>query len=159
MKGRSMEKGGFFPIFLDLRDKVVVFVGAGRIATRRVKAMEGFAGRIVVVAPEATDEIAGLAEEGSIEWRRQEFSPDALEGAALVLACTGDHGLNDEIYALCRERGILANACSDHTKCDFHYPGVVRKGNFTVGVNASGKDHAAARELRERIEALLDEME
>ncbi|MCD8336444.1 MAG: bifunctional precorrin-2 dehydrogenase/sirohydrochlorin ferrochelatase [Lachnospiraceae bacterium] len=40
----------YFPLFLDLSQKEVLVVGAGRIASRRIRALCGFAGRITVVA-------------------------------------------------------------------------------------------------------------
>ena len=150
----------FFPIFLDLSDRRIVFVGGGRIATRRIKAIAPFAPQLVVVSPDVTDDIRALADAGEISWRKSTWSPDvayALDNDDIVLACTDDAALNESIWEQCRAAGVLVNICSDHTKCDFYFPGIVRQGNVTVAVNASGRDHAQARELRERIQALLDE--
>ena len=150
----------FFPIFLDLSERRVVFVGGGRIATRRVKAIVPFAPQVVVVSPSVSDEIRALVDAGEVTWRQSEWTPDvayALDGDDVVLACTDDAALNESIQRQCREAGVLVNICSDHAKCDFYFPGIVRRGNVTVAVNASGRDHARARELRERIEELLDE--
>ena len=119
-----------------------------------------FAPQVIVVSPSISDEIRALADAGEVTWRQSEWTPDvayALDGDDVVLACTDDAALNDAICTQCREAGVLVNICSDHTKCDFYFPGIVRRGNVTVAVNASGRDHARARELRERIEELLDE--
>ena len=65
--------------------------------------------------------------------------------------------MNDEICDECKRRHILVNVCSDRFKCDFHFPGVVMKENMVVGVSAGGKDHRRVKQLRARIERLMDE--
>ena len=145
----------FFPLFFDLSEKTVLVAGGGPIAERRVKALLPFAGHIIVTAPECTDALARLAAEGKIERRARRFEPPDLDGAALVLAATGDTGADGEIRRLCSERGILANIASDKDQCDFYFPGVARKGPLVAGVTAGGTDHKKARELTEKIRELL----
>ena len=145
----------FFPLFFDLSEKTVLVAGGGPVAERRVKALLPFAGHIIVTAPECTDALARLAAEGKIERRARRFEPADLDGAALVLAATGDAGADGEIRRLCSERGILANIASDKDQCDFYFPGVARKGPLVAGVTAGGTDHKKARELTEKIRELL----
>lgn len=51
---KSREKK-FFPLFTDLTEKKIVVCGAGEVASRRVETLLGFAGEIVVVAPECSE--------------------------------------------------------------------------------------------------------
>ena len=55
--------------------------------------------------------------------------------------------------------GITVNVCSDKNKCDFYFPGIVRKDNLVVGITASGNNHKAARETSNRIRELLNQPE
>ena len=48
-----------FPLFVDLTEKKILVVGAGKIASRRVKTLLPFAGEITVEAPEAAEELPG----------------------------------------------------------------------------------------------------
>ena len=50
---KSKEKK-MFPLFVDLTQKKVLVVGAGKIASRRVKTLLPFAGEVAVEAPEAS---------------------------------------------------------------------------------------------------------
>ena len=54
--------GLYFPMFVDLSDKRVLFVGGGKIAVRRIISLYEFAGSITVVSPEAEPEIIKLAD-------------------------------------------------------------------------------------------------
>ena len=55
---------------MDLSEKNVLFVGAGRVNTGRIKTMLDFAGSITVVSPEADVSIKALDDEGRIILRR-----------------------------------------------------------------------------------------
>ena len=116
----------------------------------------------VVEAPGATldnwipaPEIAPEAEKLPARLCRRTFEEADLNGMGLVVAATDDDALNARIAALCRERKIPVNVSTDHTLCDFYFPGVARKGELVAGVTAGGTDHRAARELTERIRELL----
>lgn len=155
---QARDQGGkvFFPMFVDISEKTCVVIGAGRIAARRIRTLADFCGNIRVVAPEASPAVHAMAEEGVCRWFPRAYGPGDLEGADLVLAATDDPKLNEEIYDECRRRGVPVNVCSDQKKCDFHFPGIVRRGEFVIGVNGAGKDHRQVRALRERVQELLD---
>ena len=56
----------YFPMFVDLSSKRVLFAGAGRIAARRIAAILDFAGSVTVIAPEADPSVQALADAGRI---------------------------------------------------------------------------------------------
>ena len=147
----------YFPLFLDLSNKDILFVGGGAIASRRIHALEPFADRITVVAPEADGSILELTEAGEVSWIMREFEEEDLEGRDIVFAATNDKELNADIAVACRERGITVNVSSDKDLCDFYFPGIVQQGETVIGVSASGKDHKKARRVRERIQEVLTE--
>ncbi len=149
--------GAFFPAFIDISDKRAVFVGGGTIALRRVRTLLPFAGDIVVYAPDFTPELERFALDGALELVRKPYDESVLEGADIVFACTNDSNLNDEVWAACKQRHIPVNVCSDRYKCDFYFPGVVQNAGLVVGISAGGKDHRRVRQLRARIERLLEE--
>lgn len=146
-----------FPMFFDISDKHAVFVGGGTIALRRIRTLLPFVNEITVFAPDFSPELERFAADGVIELVRKPYEPSVLEGADLVFACTNDRALNDEVCAECKRRKILVNVCSDRFKCDFHFPGVAVHENMVVGVSAGGKDHRRVKQLRARIERLMEE--
>lgn len=145
----------FFPMFVDLNDKRALVVGAGKIAARRVRTLLMFCDDVTVVAPEIAPELEAM---GAALVRRA-FEAGDLEGMDIVLACTDDGALNAEIVKLCRARGIPVNASSDHSLCDFYFPGVALRGDVVAGVTASGRDHHLARRATEAAQRALDGLE
>lgn len=149
----------YFPMFVDLSSKRVLFAGAGRIAARRIAAILDFAGSVTVIAPEADPSIQALADEGRITLHRRRFREDDLDEADIVLAATGHAETDAGIAGLCRMRGIAFNAAGDRTLCDFFFPGIVRRGPLVIGVSASGEDHGLAAETTRWLEGIFEKQD
>ena len=147
----------YFPLFVNIEEKEIVVVGGGTIASRRIRTLLPFCSHLTVVAPEASEMIRELAAEGRLVWKQEKYTRDSLRYADMVLACTDDPKVNSEIYSVCKCLGIQVNVCSDRRKCDFYFPGVASRGSVVVGVTAGGTDHRKARQIREKIEKLLEE--
>lgn len=151
-----MRNKALFPMFVDLSEKKAVVIGAGKIAARRVETLLDFAGEILVIAPKAEPAILQMAEEGRITYEKRPYDREDLYDADLVLAVTDDHLLNDEIYSACKCLGIMVNVASNQNKCDFHFPGVVKTDQVVIGINAGGRDHKAAKEMRQKLQQYLE---
>lgn len=147
----------FFPLFFDLSEKRAVFVGGGTIALRRVRTLLPYVGEIVVYAPDFSPELEYFAADGSITIVRRLYDESVLEGADIAFACTNSSEINDMVHEACKRRGILVNIASDRYKCDFYFPGVAQHDNMVVGVSAGGKNHRRVRQLKARIERLMEE--
>ena len=154
-----MKNKKYFPMFVDISDKKITVVGGGNIAARRVKTLTDFCDHITVVSPEIHPELDRLEQEGKITVVRREYKREDIYDAWMVLAATDDHKLNDEIYSVAKCLGALVNVASKKEKCDFHFPGIVKKDSYVVGINASGTDHHGAAVLREKISGVLEEFE
>ena len=146
----------YFPLFFDLSQKNILFIGGGKVNARRVNSILDFAGHVTVVAPEAHDYIAALAQHEMITWHKKRFAEDDLDGADIVIVSTGHAGTDVRIAGMCRRRGILVNAASDESLCDFYFPGIIRKDSVVVGVTASGEDHRKAAEITGKIREILN---
>lgn len=147
----------FFPLFVDLGDKRAVFIGGGTIALRRIRTLLPFVGELVVYAPDFSPELEQMAYDGAISLVHRLYDESELDEADIVFACTNSAEINDMVWEACKRRGILVNVCSDRNKCDFYFPGVAQSGNMVVGVSAGGKDHRRVRQLKARIEDLMEE--
>ena len=139
-----------FPLFINLKDKKVLIVGAGAIAARRATVLTEFGAEVMVVAPAAGDNVRELAEAGRLVWKRHSFCEqdlEALNRSFLVIAATSDRAVNDHIVQLCHERHIPVNHAGDQTQCDFQFPAIVQKNPVVIGVNAGGKDHGLVKRV------------
>ena len=67
-----------FPLFVDFTKKKAVVIGAGEIATRRIKTLLPFLGEIQVIAPKASEEILKLAEQGEVVYEQKCYDREDL---------------------------------------------------------------------------------
>ena len=146
----------YFPMFVDISQKNVLFIGGGSVAARRVKAILDFAGSVTVIAPDVDPEIKQLAHEERITLHRRRFSDTDLDGADIVLVSTGHSGTDIRIAGMCRRNHILVNVASDETLCDFYFPGIARRDPLVVGVTASGEDHKLAADATAYFKRLIE---
>lgn len=144
-----------FPLFVDFTQKKVVVIGAGKIATRRVKTLLPFLREIQVIAPKASEEILKLAEQGEVVYEQKCYEREDLYDAHMVLAVTDDPKVNEDIYSACKCLGILVNIANNQKKCDFHFPAVLEQGDIVIGINGGGKDHKKVKQVRQEMEKAL----
>jgi len=138
---------------LDVSDRLVVVVGGGSVAVRKVQGLlEAGATRLRCVAPRFDAAMPPQAQ------RIQEpFAPHHLEGAGLVFAATDDAHVNAQVVAEARARGILVSRADadEQSPGDFSTPAVLRRGSVTVAVAAGGSPAVAAA-IRDHLAAALD---
>ncbi len=144
---------GYFPFFIDIREKKCLIVGGGKVALRKAEKLFAFEPQITVVAPEICGELAEM----NIKIERRVFRASDLLGVFMCIAATNDRAVNHRIYRLCTKRGILVNCVDDPKYCGFIFPSLVSKGDISIGISTSGSAPAFAKYLRGKTEEMLDE--
>ena len=140
------------PIFVKLRNRLVVVVGGGAVAEGKIESLFAAEARVRMVAPEVTPRISEWIEQNKIEWRASAFEPVHLDGAFLVIAATSARGVNEAVFREADARGILCNAVDDIEHCHFYYGSVVQRGDLQIAVSTNGKSPALAQRLRIQLE-------
>jgi precorrin-2 dehydrogenase/sirohydrochlorin ferrochelatase len=84
------------PLFVRLDGARVVCIGAGRVAAGKALPLLDEGADLLVIAPEAVDEIAV---EPRLTWLRRPWDPDDLAGALLVIAATSSPAVNAAVAA------------------------------------------------------------
>jgi hydroxymethylbilane synthase len=143
-----------YPIALDLRNRLVVVVGGGKVAARKIPALLEAGARIRIVAPSAAPFLADAAARGELDLVARPFEPADLDGAVLAFAATGDPAVNAAVVGAARSRRVLVDDTSGSTPSDFATPLAHRTGPLTFAVDTGGTAPSLATrlvaELRER---------
>lgn len=137
-----------FPIFLKLKGRRCLVVGAGKIAQGKAAGLLRSEACVVVVAPQATRWMQAKALAGALTWHPRKFAAGDLKGALLVVAATNSPRTNEAVSRLCARRGILCNVVDVPEQCDFFYPSVVRRGSLQIAISTGGQSPSLARRLR-----------
>lgn len=144
-----------FPMFLKLEGRSCLVVGGGKIGESKIRSLLTADARVRVVAPSVTRAVSRWAGAGIVEWSAQEFQPNDLAAAFLVVAATSSVEVNDFVYREARRRNVLCNVVDDPDRCDFYYPSVVRRGDLQIAISTGGSSPALAQRLRRDFEKQL----
>lgn len=133
---------------LILAGRRVVVVGGGHVAQRRVPQLIAAGARVVVVAPDVTPAVEGLAVAGEIEWLQREFDDSDLDDTWYVIAATDDSAANHAVSESAERRRIFCVRSDDGTQATAWTPAVGSHAGLTVGVvgNREPRRSAAVRD-------------
>ncbi len=155
---RDMLETPFYIACLKLTGRKCLVVGGGDIGLEKVEGLLACGGAVTLLAPEAHPELQQLAEEGSIDWDRREYSgPADLEGCFMVIAATDDSEVNIGIYYDAEKRAMLANVVDVPPLCNFILPAIVRTGPLAIAISTAGASPALAKRMKREISDLFGE--
>ena len=145
----------YYPAFLDLTGQPVLVVGAGEVASGKIRALVAAGARAKVVARDAIDAVRGLAGGGEIELHLRAYESADAGGMRVVIAATNDAELNGRISADARRAGALVNVVDAPRLSTFIAPAVLERGDLTVAVSTTGASPAFAVFVRDEIAASI----
>jgi precorrin-2 dehydrogenase/sirohydrochlorin ferrochelatase len=140
-----------YPIFLSLKDRPVLVVGAGRVALRKTRGLLEAGARVTVVAPTWEGEFEALP----VSLVRRRFRATDLSGYVLVFAATNDRLTNHRIGIAAKGKGLFANIADSAEECGFLVPARVQRGSVQVAVSSGGENPRLSAELRRKLEEIL----
>jgi precorrin-2 dehydrogenase/sirohydrochlorin ferrochelatase len=138
---------------LDLSARLVVVIGGGRVAVRKVRGLvESGAGRVRVVSPVFHADLPD-----SIERVQGEYQREHLSGAMMVFAATDSADVNDKVVQDAKAMGALVcRADTDEENAgDFATPAMFRQGPMLIAVSSGGSPALSAL-VRDRIANAID---
>src|SRR5438067_5560722 len=92
----------YYPIYIDIEDRNVLIVGGGTVCARKAKTMMRYGGRVTVVSPRISDEIATWERDGALAVRHKTYGEADLDGASIVIASTDDTCVTARAAIYCR---------------------------------------------------------
>jgi len=140
-----------YPVFLDLKDRPVLVVGAGKIALRKTRGLLEAGARVTVVAPEWAEEFDALP----VRRVERRFRASDLAGFVLVFAATNDRLTNHRVGIAAKGRGIFANIADSADECGFMVPARLMRGKVQIALSTGGENPRLSAELRRKLEELL----
>jgi siroheme synthase-like protein len=140
-----------FPLVVDLRNRRVVVIGAGRVSAQKVSQLLAAGARITVITEEVLVPVSSEIE--SLVLRPYEYGD--LDGAFLAVSATGNKEVDDRIVTEAGERNILLNVVDDAARSNFFFTAVHRDGDVVVSVSTEGASPALAQWVRDVVATVL----
>lgn len=117
-----------------LRGRKVVVVGGGAVASRRVPTLLDADAGVLLVSPEVTASLEGLAQAGRIGWLRRGYAAGDCEAAWLVCACTDDPAVNARVAAEAEAQRTWCVRADDATASSAWTPATGSAHDVRIGV-------------------------
>ena len=127
---------------------VVVVVGGGRIAARKIEPLLELGAHVLVVRRRSRRKCARGPDAGRCALAEREFRAADLDGAWLALTATDDPAVNAAVYAAGEAARVWVNSADDPANCSFTMMSVIRRADLVVAVGTGGRSPALAAHLR-----------
>ena len=145
----------FLPIFLNIKNKTCLVVGAGEVATRKIMLLLQAGAQVSVVSPELDTTLKEYLVHGKIKFCAESFQPEQLEDIVLVIAATNDRVTNRLVSETAQKRKIPVNVVDDPDLCTFIMPSIVDRSPLLIAVSSGGQSPVLARLLRAQLEIMI----
>ena len=144
---------GYYPVFLEMKDRSCVVIGGGAVAERKVEGLVPVGANVTVISPGITDRLKELLHDGAIRHVAREYQSSDRAGYDLIFVATDNSEINAAVFNEARSLRIWVNSADDPDHCDFILPAVIRRGELTVAVSTGGASPAVTRIIREDLDA------
>ena len=157
----SSFSGGSLLLAWQLKDKRVLIVGGGEVASGRIESVLVADALITVISPRAglhplTKKY--IEESPRITYHDRAFAgPQDLDGVDMVLTAIDNVENSRGICALCRVMKIPVNVADIPPSCDFYFGSQIRSGPLQVMISTNGQSPKLANIIRRKIEQALPE--
>ncbi len=138
-----------FPLFVDLKGKKAVVIGAGTVGMRRAQVLQSFGAQVTVFDPGVEDEMVC----------KRLCTPEDLVGAYLCVIATSEGQSNQTYGQWAREAGAMVNVADDPQNCDFFFPAICQGDTLVAGVVGQGQSHSKTAQVAQRIRQVILEIE
>ena len=142
----------YFPFFMDIKDKLCVVIGGGKVALRKISTLLQYGVSIKVISKEVEEGILNYEKEALLKIEARDYLERDLEGAFMVIAATDNRGVNESISREAQKRGILSNISDSKEESSFIFPSTIKRGDIVIGITSSSCYPALSRHLRKQIE-------
>ena len=147
----------FFPVSIDLNNKYVLIIGAGKIALRKTETLLNYNCNITVITKDILEEkFLELEKNNRIKiFKNQKFEEKFLENIFLVITATDNEILNKEISQLCMSKNILVNNVTSKDDMNVRFMSIYEKDDIQIAISANGNPKKAV-EIKNKIKDIFE---
>ncbi len=147
----------YFPLFLKLKNRPCLVVGAGNIAARKIELLFRAQAKITVITKQTGNEIASMQSSHQLTIIEKSFEATDLNLKAfrLVVAATSIQSVNEKIANTANQLNIPVNVVDNPELCSFIFPAIIDRSPVIAAISSGGASPVLARLLRAKIESLI----
>jgi uroporphyrin-III C-methyltransferase/precorrin-2 dehydrogenase/sirohydrochlorin ferrochelatase len=154
----------YLPLFHNLNNRLVLVIGGGEIALRKVRLVAESGATITIVAKDFCSDLLEMDAidkqkeidklqliRGAYEKHYIDSNPDAV----LVIAATNDAHLNREVSKHAQQANMLSNVVDDPGYSTVIFPSIVDRSPIQIAISSGGDAPVLVRLIRTQLESLF----
>ena len=147
----------FFPVSINLNNKNILVIGAGKIALRKTETLLNYNCNINVITKDILEEkFLELEKSNKIKiLKNQEFEEKFLQDIFLVIAATDNEVLNKSISQLCISKNILVNNITSKDDMNVRFASIYEKDDIQIAISANANPKKAV-EIKNKIKNIFE---
>jgi len=145
----------YFPVFLDLKNRLCLLVGGGDIATRKGRLLSKAGARLRVVAPNISAELRELVAKNNGELFERKYQSSDIDNCVIVVAATDIEPLNEQISHDAKTKNIPVNVVDSPALCTYITPAIIDRSPLVIAISSGGESPVLARLIRAKLETLI----
>ncbi len=146
----------YFPLFIDLKNKNCLVVGAGEVAARKVELLCKAGATVTVIAPIICNNVQQLTSSyPHLEIIKRNFACADINQQRLIISATNKPDINALVAATAQQKNIPVNVVDNPELCSFIVPAIIDRSPVIAAVSSGGASPVLARLLRAKLESLI----
>jgi uroporphyrin-III C-methyltransferase/precorrin-2 dehydrogenase/sirohydrochlorin ferrochelatase len=145
----------YFPLFINLKNKPCLVVGAGEIAARKIELLAKAGADITVIAPEISSQVSQLKNTYDLNIIQRSFTADDIHRQRLIISATNQKNINKLVTTTAEEHNIPVNVVDNPSLCSFIVPAIIDRSPIVAAISSGGASPVLTRLLRAKIESLI----
>lgn len=143
----------------EMKDRKVVVVGGGKVATRKVKTLLAYHPQITCISKVFDEELLAIKEVVCITeiLKHHELNTVYFEDVDIVIIATDNLYLNEAIYKYCKENRILAMTVDHKNPSDFSFMATKSKKGLVLAASTQGGSPIFSSEIIETFMNSIDD--
>ena len=149
----------FFPVSINLNNKNILVIGAGKIALRKTEMLLNYNCNINVITKDILEEkFLELEKSNKIKiFKNQEFEEKFLENIFLVVVATDNETLNKKISQLCMSKNILVNNVTSKDDMNVRFASIYEKDDIQIAISGNANPKKAV-EIKNKIKNIFEKL-
>ena len=145
------------PIFLTVKDRLVLVDGGGTAAARRIERSLSAGARVLATDPDPEEEVTRLVDAAppGLTFERRLPTEADVAAATVVYGASEDEPRDRRLHGWTRTHKVLCNIADMPELCDFITPSIVDRSPVVIAISTGGAAPIIARGLRARFETML----
>ncbi len=145
----------YFPLFIKLKQRPCLVVGAGDIAARKIELLARAGAVVTVIAQQIGSTVDNMKDNHQLIIKEKSFNPADASGFQLIVSATNNYETNALVASTATELNIPVNVVDNPDLCSFIFPAIIDRSPIIAAVSSGGSSPVLARLLRAKIESLI----